>query len=256
MFATIIIVLPSPFTGGAAHLSHAGLSTVIDFSTDSHLSTSVMAWYTDVTHEIKPITSGYRLALSYNLIHTTNALRPVLPSSYDVVAKLRRILSSWKQNLDSTPEKLIYLLKHKYSKANLRGSALKGEDAHAASLLESLADELRFHVGLAIVECHVSGQADDMGGYRYDKYSEDVDPSDLDIVEETGRTMSVTNLVNLDGRSLATSINMAKGDEDDEDDEEGHNPETIPADLRSIVEDGSPDEQSYEGYQGNVGHVF
>ncbi|KDQ16692.1 hypothetical protein BOTBODRAFT_30614 [Botryobasidium botryosum FD-172 SS1] len=252
MFATIIIVLQSPFTGGAAHLSHAGLSTIVDFSTDSNLSTSVMAWYTDVTHEIKPITSGYRLALSYNLIHTTNALRPVLPSSDDAVVKLRRVLSSWQRSLDSAPKKIIYLLKHKYSTANLKGSALKGEDAHLVSLLESLADELGFHVGLAIVECHVSGQADDMGRHGYGGYSE-ADPSDLSIVEETERAMSVTNLVNLDGRSLATSIDIDDAGEDDEDGEEGHIPETIPADLRSIVEDGPPDEQEYEGYQGNYG---
>ncbi|THH13506.1 hypothetical protein EUX98_g9716, partial [Antrodiella citrinella] len=34
--------------------------------------------YTDVTHEIKPITSGYRLALAYNLLHTNTSLRPAI----------------------------------------------------------------------------------------------------------------------------------------------------------------------------------
>ena len=79
MFASIVVVLPSTFIGGTAHLSHGSLSVVYDCSQDSSLlKTTVLPWYTDVMHEIKPITSGYRLALTYNLVHTTSALRPSL----------------------------------------------------------------------------------------------------------------------------------------------------------------------------------
>ena len=94
MFATIIIVLPSPFTGGAAHLSHGNLSEVFDCSANSAHQTTVLAWYTDVKHSIKPITSGYRLALSYNVYHTKNTLRPSLPTNHSAVTALRHVLLS------------------------------------------------------------------------------------------------------------------------------------------------------------------
>ncbi|KAG6805401.1 hypothetical protein H0H93_004866, partial [Arthromyces matolae] len=70
MFATAIIVLPSLYTGGEVHVSHSSTTKVLDFASHSLLSTALLAWYTDVVHEVKPLKSGYRLALSYNLIHT------------------------------------------------------------------------------------------------------------------------------------------------------------------------------------------
>ncbi|KIO28616.1 hypothetical protein M407DRAFT_45278, partial [Tulasnella calospora MUT 4182] len=165
MFATIIVILPSPFAGGSAHLSHAGQKAAIDQSKESWLHTSVMAWYTDVTHEIKPIQSGYRLALSYNLVHTTTSLRPALSDASGPIKQIRHILLSWRQNLyaEDSPQKIIYLLQHRYSQANCRGSAMKGTDAHVVAVLDSVSQELKFRVGLALIECHLSGPADDMG---------------------------------------------------------------------------------------------
>jgi hypothetical protein len=52
MFATLIVVLPSKFAGGDAHLSHAGNNLVFNTSNDSLKKTSVLAWYTDVMHEV------------------------------------------------------------------------------------------------------------------------------------------------------------------------------------------------------------
>uniref|UniRef100_A0A0W0FCU5 Prolyl 4-hydroxylase alpha subunit Fe(2+) 2OG dioxygenase domain-containing protein n=1 Tax=Moniliophthora roreri TaxID=221103 RepID=A0A0W0FCU5_MONRR len=51
MFASIII-LPTRFTGGDAHLSHGNVRTVFDSSKGSLTETTVLAWYTDVMHEI------------------------------------------------------------------------------------------------------------------------------------------------------------------------------------------------------------
>ena len=209
MFATVVIVLPSKFTGGAAHVSHGMLSSVYDTASASELHTSALAWYTDVMHEIKPITSGYRLALSFNLLHTSNALRPSLPDNHAAVNELRRILLSWKQDdPEEAPRKILYLLDHKYSQANLKGSALKGADAHKLAILNVLAEQLGFRLGMASLECHISGSADDDMGYsvrrnrgwgRYhDDYgdSEDgIDSEDLDFGEVADRDVSITNLV-------------------------------------------------------------
>lgn len=247
MFATVIIILQSPFTGGEAHLSHGGLSTVVDHSGNSLLSTSVMAWYTDVTHEIKPITSGYRLALSYNLIHTTTTLRPSLPSTHQAALRLKEIFTIWKERGHTAPQKIIYLLEHRYSRANLKGSALKGSDSHEVALLKVAAEETGFRVGLANIECHVTGTADDEGHGYYRSHrgphseSDSDDAMDVEMLEVSDTEWSITNLVDLSGHCIANTLHY----DDDTD-------ETIPADLHERVEDGPVDEAEYEGYQGNV----
>ncbi|KAK7696246.1 hypothetical protein QCA50_000899 [Cerrena zonata] len=248
MFATIIVVLPSKFTGGEAHLSHGGLSKVYDSSKDSVHQTTVMAWYTDVTHEIKPITSGYRLALAYNLVHTKQSLRPVLSSNNDFIDGVRNALISWNECEEDgipTPEKLVYLLDHKYSQANLRAGALKGADDHKVSILAAVAEELGFNLGLASVEFHLSGAGDDDCHYRpqrWDCYSdEDSDDgyNDVNFGEVSDRDVSIETFVDLDGNHIANSLEF------------DNETETIPSDFVEDIESGPYDRQEYEGYMGN-----
>ncbi|KIP06179.1 hypothetical protein PHLGIDRAFT_469915 [Phlebiopsis gigantea 11061_1 CR5-6] len=244
MFATIVIVLPSHFAGGAAHLSHGELSTVYDCSTNSQHDTTVLAWYTDVKHEIKPITSGYRLALSYNLIHTTNSLRPALSANTALVEKLSRVLLTWNDDKNNhTPGKLVYLLDHKYSEANLRASALKGADAQKVAILEMLAKRHGFGLGLANAHCHLTGSADDDGGGYYERrrdcyHDEPSDNEDVDFLEVYERDMTIEHFVDLDGDLISSTLDYDKVRE------------TIPRDLTRSVEAGEHDEQEYEGYMG------
>lgn len=134
---------------------------VFDASQQSLTRTTIVAWYTGVTHEIKPITSGYRLAILYNIIHTTTAPRPALSTKTSTIERIRHILLSWKQNNDGeTPEKLVYLLKHDYSGEKLSGSILKGSDAGVVACLESLGQEAGVRLGLATLEIHRTGDND------------------------------------------------------------------------------------------------
>ncbi|KAL0565075.1 hypothetical protein V5O48_016954, partial [Marasmius crinis-equi] len=248
MFASIIVVLPSHFTGGDAHVSHGSLKSVFNTSGPSSTKTTVLSWYTDVTHEIKPITSGYRLALSYNLFHTTTSLHPSISAQVETVNTLRHILLSWKQQ-ESEPEKIIYMLDHKYSRASLSASALKGKDAHIVGALDSLSKELGFCIGLAHIEHHESGTADDCGGgyyghrrrgyyCAYDESEEDDGDVEMDEVLDTNTT--VENLVDLEGKLISSKVDF-----DDL--------ETIPANFNDYFEGASWDKQEYEGYQGNYG---
>lgn len=246
MFASIIVVLPSHFTGGDAHLSHAGIKSIFNTSNTSLTGTTVLAWYTDITHEIKPITSGYRFALAYNLIHTTTSLRPAVSTSMNMVAKLRHILLSWKHAKDA-PQKIIYMLEHQYSHANLSGSALKGKDAHVAGYLSALCKELNFHLGLANLSHNLSGYADDHGGhcrYRGRHYYEDSEESEdeVDFGEVENIMTTIEHLVDLDGTLIRDDIDFEE------------EVETIPADLQSSIENGDYDDQEYEGYMGNVSY--
>ncbi|KAI0796382.1 hypothetical protein BC629DRAFT_291517 [Irpex lacteus] len=234
MFATIVIVLPSTYTGGAAHLSHGQISSIYDCSTTSSYATTVLAWYTDVTHEIKPITSGFRLALSYNLVHTTTSLRPALSYDAGFVLKLRKVLQRWKDDEGkSTPSKLVCLLTHPYSQANLRASALKGVDSHKVAMLDSVAGQLGFRLGLASVECMISGQAEEYGPYD--------GGSKLKFGEEFETTMSITHFVDMQGSLIAGVLEVDE------------RRETIPANLVRVVKAGKADKEEYEGYQGNYG---
>jgi hypothetical protein len=166
MFASLIVVLPSPFTGSDAYISHGGHSKVLSSSQQTGMETTVLAWYTDVMHEVKPITSGYRLALAHNLVHTTNALRPTLNANEGVLLRLRHVLSSWRQAPEDKPQKLVFLLEHMYSQANLSASAMKDKDAHVVALLDGLSCELGFHLGFVNIEGRVEGVADDNGPGR------------------------------------------------------------------------------------------
>ncbi|KAJ8072943.1 hypothetical protein PM082_019806 [Marasmius tenuissimus] len=249
MFATIIVVLPSHFTGGDAHVSHGILKNVFNSSGPSLIKTTILSWYTDVMHEIKPITGGYRFALSYNLFHTTNSIRPSLSLIGDGIGTLRHILLSWKQQA-SDPDKIIYMLDHKYSRASLSASALKGKDAHIISALDSLSKELGFSLGLAHIEHCQAGQASNHGAGSYYRsrrrfrcgYDEDDEYGEnVEMEEVHNRTTSVENLVDLDGKLISNYVNF-----DDE-------TETIPANFAEYFEDERWDDQDFEGYQGNYG---
>ncbi|KAK1228339.1 hypothetical protein PQX77_008592 [Marasmius sp. AFHP31] len=252
MFASIIVVLPSRFTGGDAHVSHGALKNVFNSSAPSLTKITVLSWYTDVMHEIKPITSGYRFALSYNLFHTTNSIRPSLSSIGDGIGTLRHILLSWKQQ-ESDPDKIIYMLDYKYSRASLSASALKGQDAHIVAALDSLSKELGFSLGLAHIEHRQTGQATNDGGgsyyygrrgrygCAYDEYDDDDGDDDVEMEEIHDRSTSVENLVDLDGKLISRNVTF-----DDE-------TETIPANFDEYFEDEGWDDQQYEGYQGNYG---
>ncbi|KAK0461593.1 hypothetical protein IW261DRAFT_1554330 [Armillaria novae-zelandiae] len=137
MLATIVVILPSRYEGGEVEVSHAGSSRrlTFDFASQSQSSTTVLAWYTDVHHEIKRVTSGYRLALTYNVIRPPSRGAELLPTPPDVltiaVANLRRILDAPNRRRAF----FAYMLSHQYSIDDLEGSgieALKGGDKHKA----------------------------------------------------------------------------------------------------------------------------
>ncbi|KAI1793097.1 hypothetical protein LXA43DRAFT_281235 [Ganoderma leucocontextum] len=230
MFATIVIVLPSKFDGGAVHVSHGDSSKVMDYSSNSLTDTTVLAWYTDVQHEVKPVTNGYRLALSFNLIHTTRSLRPALPAQSNTADRLREVLTSWRDG-DGGPAKIISLLNHKYSQANLSGSALKGADAHLVSTLEAIARPLGFNIGLANLICTEQGYGDAMS---------ESDEISMDEVEET--VVEIENLVDLDGDLIQDTF------------EYDVMTEIIPDKFALDITSGQYDDQDdHGGYTGNEG---
>lgn len=255
MFATVIIVLPSLYTGGQVHVSHGTTNKIFDLASSSAFTTSLLTWYTDVLHEVKPITSGYRLALSYNLIHTSPGIPcPTLPDMHSAVSRLRHVFRKWSKGAyddsDGETDILAYLLEHEYSQINLKMGALKGEDAHLVANLRGVAEDEGIMVCLANLEYHISGVPDDngrgyYGGYGgrkrnrwYGGYSEDENDGETpDMIEEIDRSLQVKNLVDLRGFSMMGG-DLGLSQEN-----------LIPQDP---FEDVEPDDKDYEGYMGNV----
>ncbi len=76
MFGSLVVSLPSQFTGGALVTRHQGHTITFDWSS-SPTTTQWAAFYSDVEHEVLPVTSGHRFTFTYNLYHTLPACHPV-----------------------------------------------------------------------------------------------------------------------------------------------------------------------------------
>jgi len=239
MFASLIIVLPSKFEGGEVHVSHGNNKVVFNISPSSEFTTSALAWYTDVTHEVKPVTSGYRLAISYNLVNSLPGLPPPhLPDMHSAVSAIERIFHKWKRGGYNEPDfsgTIAYLLDHQYSDAGLEFAALKGKDATLVSNIQGVAEKHGVCLHLGLLECEVSGDADVYGsddGYGYGP------PPKMEVVHETIYTIG--GLYDLEG-DLA----------------EGRGPITLDPEFDMIPRDPGfegedPDDEEFEGYTGNV----
>ncbi|KAJ7771482.1 hypothetical protein B0H16DRAFT_1513690 [Mycena metata] len=164
-FATIHVILPSFYTGGNVHLSFSGCAENYDLSATSSFSTSLIAWYHGVDCLIKPVESGRRLALSYRLVAAEDGPRTRLPAMPEKLVDLRRFLRKWSDiqeyEPDAAPSIIAYPLVHEYRDNDLRADILRLEDRHKVIHLKALGDELGFQLGLATLDDHLIGTADE-----------------------------------------------------------------------------------------------
>ncbi|PBK76291.1 hypothetical protein ARMSODRAFT_874745 [Armillaria solidipes] len=267
MFATIVIILPSRYEGGEVEVSHAGSSRPLtfDFASQSQSSTTVLAWYSDVHHEIKRVTSGYRLVLTYNVIRPPSRGAEPLPSPPDVltiaVNNLRTILHRWAElPINRRRTFFAYMLSHQYSIDDLEDSgieALKGSDKHKVGYARDIAEQLGYVLRLASIKYHELGApgigalADEVHRYkrrrgedfeyasrRDDRLDDEVPEMDEIILT----SMEIDNVVDLEGESVSEHFDMRAGDLVPSRPSQGANP----------VQGMKPDETEYEGYMGNV----
>lgn len=137
MFGTLVICLPSEQTGGEMHLVRGGKTRILETAKRSQYDLSTLAWYSDVHHEIKPVASGYRLILTYNLLQDQRMPRQTASMLDGSHARLEKLLRVWAKELHCI-DKLIYPLEHQYTEASLSQKSLKGPDAAKARYVESL----------------------------------------------------------------------------------------------------------------------
>ncbi|KAJ7508332.1 hypothetical protein B0H11DRAFT_2217634 [Mycena galericulata] len=248
MFATVIIVLPSEHSDGQVLVSHGTKKDTFDTAASSAVDFSLLAWYTDVKHEVKPITSGFRLALSYKLIHTArNTLPPSIPDSNAAISTLTAVLRNWERGLYAQADdvsQIAYILDHEYSSKSLKRASLKGTDAHLVAVLVRICkkEALDFKFHLACIEHTISGMPDmdgeDGSQWMYSKGGKRPwGRSEFSIEDFDGDgDTEITRLVTLDGTTVDARKFTLEGDD--------FMPKTIFQEL-------DPDYTQYAGYMGN-----
>lgn len=154
--ATLVMCLPTDFEGGALVVKHQGQSHTFDFAEGAHDGlVQWAAFYTDCTHEVLPVTKGYRVVLQFDLYleedpdeavsdapvykwfggecyhGTEKTANPapttaVISNTDDRKTALRdAVRAFWKDE----PIRLGLLLDHRYVAASLKDKYLKGSDA-------------------------------------------------------------------------------------------------------------------------------
>lgn len=209
MFATLIIVLPSVYSGGELVIRHQQNEVKLDLCCQESTEIVFAAFYADCVHEVLPITDGCRLTLVYNLIRTNKKMPiPTLPDYQQVQQEMTALLNIWVKDLEqrtaeeTTPKKLIYLLKHAYSIAELNFDTLKNEDAASAEVLITAAKQAGCDLYLALVSVEESGSAEHIGGGYYNRWHDDEDEDDFEIGEVFDRYETISEWRSLDGSQV------------------------------------------------------
>lgn len=70
MFGSLVVCLPTPFTGGELVVRHHKQEIKYDWSSTASDTSSTLHWaafFSDIEHEVLPVSEGYRVTLTYNL---------------------------------------------------------------------------------------------------------------------------------------------------------------------------------------------
>ncbi|HEV2372890.1 MAG TPA: 2OG-Fe(II) oxygenase, partial [Streptosporangiaceae bacterium] len=145
MIGSLVVVLPSAHTGGQLVVEHAGAAKTYR---GSKSAISLVAFYADCRHEVRPVKSGYRVTLTYNLLVSGDTGRPAVGDDATVGELARcltehftiRVTNPYSDAEADPPNRLVYLLDREYTARGLSWSRLKGTDASRASLLRAAAD--------------------------------------------------------------------------------------------------------------------
>src|SRR6266568_4317611 len=163
MFGTLTIVLPSAHRGGELVVRHAGREVTLDLSNVDVSELAFAAFYADCEHEIKPITQGARVCLTYNLLLRKESGKQngtITAPLYDAAVDRAGAILAHTFNKAGAPTKLAWLLEHQYSPAGLSLADLKGRDAALVKVLQRAAERAECALHLGIVHIEESGAAE------------------------------------------------------------------------------------------------
>src|SRR6266545_3850204 len=253
MIGTLVVTLPSSQTGGELIVEHGSQSVAYRSSKDS---LSFVAFYADCRHEVKPVKSGCRVTLTFNLLMYSDRTGAAADQP---AAELTRCLTGHfttraarrfgTGDLDP-PQRLVYLLDHEYTERGLSWNRLKGSDTQRAALLRAAAGQAGCEAVLALAEvketwdCYPSeDQWDDHGYYDEDEddYGDDPDPGGHELTDLIDSEISLGWWTSPSGKG-GESISL-------------HVPDSEVCATTPSVE-LKPYQSEYEGYMGNYGNTM
>jgi hypothetical protein len=211
MIGTLVVSLPSRFTGGAVSIEHHGAKLRVG---GSDKSLTFIAFYADCHHEVHPIKQGYRIVLTYNLVLEHDAAGAEAPTAainglsdaiQEFFAAPGQARWSGDHSMRSPPDRLIYLLDHEYTQRGLQWNRLKNSDAQRAIALREVARQLDCEIFLALADVHETWSCED----EYSGYSDygqryygdgDEDADEIEGGESPGETADpeLTELIDSD----------------------------------------------------------
>ncbi len=242
MFGTLIVGLPSKHTGGKLLVRFDGREEKVDFAkAASSYKIPYTAFFADCEHEIKPITSGYRVCLVYNLVQDSrfSKIESTLLSNH--ADEITELLKDWEPDFTNKPKAI--LLGHQYTPTNFSLDNLKHHDQPRAIALLEAAQKAGYFAKLGLVTSYLAGDCyddDSYHNYRRRRYWDDDD----DEESSSEKTMGDIHESYTQIKHWATDSDATLGelfiDEDD-----------VLSEF--TLGEGTPTKQEYEGYTGNAG---
>ncbi len=265
MVGSLVVTLPAPFTGGTLVVEHKGRRATYR---GSKAALSFVAFYADCRHEVKPVRSGHRIVLTYNLLLRQNSTEPAaLEAPPEAVQELARLLeehfatprSRWRGDRDAEqpPNRLVYLLDHEYTERGLEWVRLKGRDARRVALLREVGLRAGCDAVLALAKVHetwsTSPSEFDDPWYRrrrYGAWSEwdddeegaDPDDDDYELDELIEQSVDLECRMEPSAAPEAKPVSLSVPDCE------------VCATTRS--DELEPYASEYEGYMGNYGNTL
>lgn len=217
MFGTLVVELPSQHTGGELLVSFGGKTETVSFTGNDPYQLGYAAFYADCEHEIKPVTSGYRISLVYNLVQQSRGKRiaPAFIGNY--ADELAVILCDHQE--DESAEPAIILLGHQYTPENFSVSSLKLDDRSKAEALLLAAEKCGFYAKLCLVTSYLAGAPDSGSGYM-DYDDDDFEDAGMEEVYDESLTIehwAVSDIpalsnISFEEEDLFTSFPLNDGD--------------------------------------------
>ncbi len=263
MIGTLIVVLPSRFTGGTMRVRRHGEVSEFRRTARSAEQIEAFAFYADCQHEVRPIKTGHRVALVYRLGFKRDAQAGELAVAdvpADHINALERAVADHFSSPvprphsfsgeTSVPEKLVVLLDHQYTPRNLGWSKLKHADNLRAAALRAVASKLDLDLHVALADIHESWQCQpSMSSYRsrWGRWRDDDD----DDEDENDGDYELDSLI--DSKVELRHWLSSSGGRVEYDDLPVGESELV---FTTANDKHEPFESEYEGYMGNWGDTL
>ena len=150
MFGSLVVCLPTQFSGGELVIRHHGRTVKFDWSSPLDNPSKTTSWavfFSDVEHEVLPVTDGHRITLTYNLYAMTCETKAIeaIPLHDTSINPLYKELSAALRHPHFMRDGgvLGFVCQHRYACTDLNNTSslprlLKGADEIVYSVAKSL----------------------------------------------------------------------------------------------------------------------